>query len=420
VKTATYLFGPSEYVLRLIPLMAGAVGLLFFYKLSRLILKPAYVPLALLLFAVSYPLVYYSQEAKQYSSDVAVAVVLIYLGLRASEGGAGSKRVVVLAVAGCVAIFFSHPAIFVLAAMTGVFGLCAFEHRGALTWRAIGPLAAGWLVCEAVSYWFFGRSLLMNHGLVNYWVEGFLPVPITLTAMAGWLRITLAYTDYLGFRYGLQYAALIFSILVAVTEIRKRSLPWMLIVSIAMVAWIASMGRLYPFAGRVALYLAPCLILTTAKGVEILGEKFGRGWPALATLGLGLASIASAGPSLLQPIVKEEARPVINYMRQNIRKGDYIYVYYNARHAAYYYHLDESATGANFYYGINSRKDKSGYIADLKHLGPHPRVWFFFTHTFKDEESFFTSHIAGTLLDQYREPGASAFLYDCSSDRKLR
>jgi hypothetical protein len=420
VKTVTIIFGPSEYVLRLIPFIAGTVGLLYFYKLSRLILAPAYVPLALLLFAFSYRLVYYSQEAKQYSSDVAVTVLLIYIGLRASEGGVGSKRLVALAVAGCAAIFFSHPAIFVLAAIAGVFGLCAFEHRGALTWRAIGVLAAGWLVCEAVSYWFFGRTLLRDDGLVNYWTEGFLPVPITLTAMAGWLKATLSYTDYLGFRYGLQYAALIFSMLIAVTEIRKRSLPWMLIVSIAIVACGASMFRLYPFAGRVALYLAPCLILTTVKGVEFIGEKFGRAWSALVILGIGLSSIASVGPLLLQPIVKEEARPVIHYMRQNIRKGDYLYVYYNARHAAYYYHLNESETGANLYCGIKSREDKSRYLADLEHLGAHPRVWFFFTHTFKDEESFFTSHIAGTLLDQYREPGASAYLYDCSSDRKGR
>jgi len=76
-KAAVRLLGSSEYALRFLPLLCGVVSLLLFYRLAAQSISPKAVPIALGLFALSGPLIYYSSEVKQYSSDVAAAVLLL-------------------------------------------------------------------------------------------------------------------------------------------------------------------------------------------------------------------------------------------------------------------------------------------------------------------------------------------------------
>jgi len=74
-KAAVLGFGTSEAVLRLVPFLSGVLSMILFVIVSRRFLAPAASMIAVGLFAVSDPLIYYSTEAKQYSSDVAVAIL---------------------------------------------------------------------------------------------------------------------------------------------------------------------------------------------------------------------------------------------------------------------------------------------------------------------------------------------------------
>jgi predicted membrane-bound mannosyltransferase len=75
-KSAVRLWGGGEYVLRLFPLLAGIASVLLFYRLASKALPARAVPVAVGLFAISPSLIYYSSEVKQYSSDVAIALLL--------------------------------------------------------------------------------------------------------------------------------------------------------------------------------------------------------------------------------------------------------------------------------------------------------------------------------------------------------
>lgn len=78
-KLLTYIFGLHENVLRIIPLFAGILSLPAFYFLSKDFLKSKWLILIVnFLFAVNYQLIYYSQEFKQYSSDVLVSILTLY------------------------------------------------------------------------------------------------------------------------------------------------------------------------------------------------------------------------------------------------------------------------------------------------------------------------------------------------------
>ena len=74
-------FGDGEYVLRLFPLAAGIFSLFIFYEVARRVLSQRGLIIALAFFAISYPLIRYSSEFKQYSSDVAIALGISLMGL---------------------------------------------------------------------------------------------------------------------------------------------------------------------------------------------------------------------------------------------------------------------------------------------------------------------------------------------------
>ncbi len=95
-KLAVVLAGKSEMGLRIIPLIAGISALFLFWYVARLYVSPKAVPVALLLFALCPALVYYSSEVKQYSSDVAVTLVLLWMASRLADGPLTLKLLVAL------------------------------------------------------------------------------------------------------------------------------------------------------------------------------------------------------------------------------------------------------------------------------------------------------------------------------------
>src|SRR5918999_1855822 len=96
--------GESEYSLRLVPFLAGVIALILFRQLAVRALPGLGGLVAVALFAVGEPLVYWSAEAKQYSLDVLAAGALLYI---ASEplltGRLTGRRAAVLAAVGALA-----------------------------------------------------------------------------------------------------------------------------------------------------------------------------------------------------------------------------------------------------------------------------------------------------------------------------
>jgi len=102
---------------------------------AKFLPQPA-VPIAVGLLAVSEPLIYYSSEVKQYSSDVAFALILYRAAKLLVEVSSGFAGPMLVALIGGVAIWFSNPAVSILAEL----GLSAFLDLGKKTRQAcIGP-----------------------------------------------------------------------------------------------------------------------------------------------------------------------------------------------------------------------------------------------------------------------------------------
>lgn len=157
-KLVVSLLGSHEYALRLMPLVASILTLPLFYLLCRQFLSRPIAVIALIVVAMGEKQYDYSADTKQYAVDVFVTVALMLLAMLAVGNSlrqtAGSRRgLIALAIAGAMAVWFSHPAVFVLGAIgvmaamewfsrkrrSGIFDLAAVAWFG---FSASGPITS--------------------------------------------------------------------------------------------------------------------------------------------------------------------------------------------------------------------------------------------------------------------------------------
>src|SRR6202047_2856257 len=185
-RAAVQAFGTSEYSVRLFPLLCGVISLLLFYRIAKLSVAPRAVPIALGLFAVSGPLIYYSSEVKQYSSDVAIAVLLLSAAICYASCELTPWRVAVFGFLGAASVWFSHPAVFVLAGVgVSLASFCLARRR----WARLGSLSIAyslWALSFAACYFFSLRQLTNNRSVLDYWSFSFPPSPVLSLAAVDW------------------------------------------------------------------------------------------------------------------------------------------------------------------------------------------------------------------------------------------
>ncbi len=194
MKLCVLAFGTSEWAFRAFPFFASLILTGLFYVLARRVLRASAVPLALLLYALSFPLLVYSTEAKVYGVDASIAIGLVLLATSyRSRTPAPVRGALVFALAGASAVWFSFPAAFVLA---GIGLSLAMEDLVRRDWRGLGLLSAvsaAWLVSFGAQAWLMVGSSDPQMpaadlgGLRSYYSEDFLPWPPAPAAVVEWL-----------------------------------------------------------------------------------------------------------------------------------------------------------------------------------------------------------------------------------------
>src|SRR5262245_12018734 len=114
-RLAVDVLGPHDWVLRLVPFIAGCAALFLLYRVALRMLTPGGAAIAVAALAVAEPGIYYASEFKQYASDLATSTAVLLATLRALERPS-LPRLVVLGLVAVAAISLSYPAVFVLAA----------------------------------------------------------------------------------------------------------------------------------------------------------------------------------------------------------------------------------------------------------------------------------------------------------------
>lgn len=407
-------FGSSEYILRLFPFLCGVFSLFLFCKVAKHYIKQKATLIALLLFAISKPLIYYSSECKQYSSDVFIALLLYTVTIYIQSKRLTNSRIALFGVIGAIAIWFSHPALFILA---GVGSSLILYHLNEKEWLKISRLSiiySIWILSFVTFYLVSLSNLTQNKPLLRYWKGGFMPFPFKIE----WFSKT--FIEIFKFPVGLSLlphiTALIF-VIGCISMLLKKGKEIITLMSPIFFTLLASGFHKYPFSGRLLLFIVPIVIILIAEGIEHIRVETYNYSTIIVIIIISLLvfdPLIDSSYHLLKPYTKEEIKSVLSYIKENKKSGDLIYVYYASRVAFRYYSESYGFKDNDYIVGISSRLNPEKYIIDLDKILGNKRVWILFSHVFQDEENLFLNYLnsKGKIIDSFKVPGASVYLYD--------
>ena len=437
-KLAVMLLGPSDLVLRLVPLLGSLAALVAFGRLAERLLQGMGPAIAMALFAGAAPLVVYAAQAKQYALDVAAAVLLTSLALRLHERGFERRRVVGAGAAGALAVWVSHPAALVLAGL----GLALILLRRG-TGASVRPLAALLSVwgLSALGAAAVGAAMVAPATMEymrQFWAGGMMPHPLhalrTLWPLnhLSWL-VGMGGQANLGYPAPPLYLALMLLGLGSLWR-RQRAGALLLLAPIA-VTLAAAAARRYPLSDRLALFLLPALLLGLGEATERVRGALSRGHAGLGALGAALIVAPALAPVVRRPppYRLEETKPALARLAASRRPGDRIYVYYGAGPAVIHYGARYGLDGAEYSMGGCHRGDSRRYLEELDHFRGQGRVWILIAHSlgqFHEREDMVRYLDAiGTRTEEflvpartlgYAYPPVELDLYDLSHRAGLR
>ncbi|OWK36016.1 hypothetical protein [Fimbriiglobus ruber] len=403
-KTVTTAFGGSELMLRLPSFVAGLIGLALFVPLAYRALPLAAARAAVILFSLAPYLIGYSAEFKQYGLDATIAVGLMLLGLPVWRSEAGRWRMVALAAGGALAVWFSHPAAFVL----GGVGLAALADAAVRRdWPALAArcaVVAAWGVSFATCYFLFTRKLGMNQYLLDYWAGKFMPLPPTRPGDIMWIfhHFFAFFIAPAGFEPDIIHAAGLAGVCFLIGCLAMARADWRLLVATVtplVLALLASGLHKYPFAGRLLIFAVPAALVVVGYGAVLIAERLEgvARWSGLVFLvALFIAPAHECYMGIKRPIHAEDAREVIAYAHENWQAGDQAYVFYAASAAFEYYQPQYPFPREAVRVGVENRdKDISRFQEELRPFRGQKRVWVLIAHRQSTEEYAIQAYLDG-------------------------
>ena len=415
--------GSRDYILRLVPLLAGLASVPLMYLVSRQYGGLSLDCVALGLFALSPRLVYYSAELKQYSTDVLVTLVLLFIVPKCLEEKARPSALVALGSAGAVTIWLSHPSLFVLAGialtLALVFAVRRDSHR---FWGLIG-IGAAWLTSLGLLYLISLRHLAANSDLASYWSGSFAPIP-------SWSNLNWYYDAWMGL---LKDPAALPANLITVglltigtvsLALRRPPLMFTVLTSFLLTLIASALGK-YPFSGRLLIFLVPLLFLLVAEGIDrvrVASLRVNRPLAGLVTASLVAyilwGPVTTAYRNVKSPPIGEHIKPAMSYLSQGYQDTDLIYLYIGAEPAFAFYAPLYGLHRHDYIVGVWARNDPTKYLDDVDKLIGNPRVWVVFSHNCSwcvvNEQDFILEHLGriGVKKGELISGSAAVYLYD--------
>jgi hypothetical protein len=435
-KISVHALGMNELGLRAVPWACSILALLLFWRVtSRIVRGPALVA-SLALFSFSPAMTWYSGILKQYSSDVAMTLLVVFLALGMGRGWA-HRRPVHAGLLGAIAILFSHAALLTAGVLgAGLVTARLFRKKGwpertAAITLSIWGVSGGMATLAALRI-----TAPETLGYMRaFWVHGFLPRPwdpaFLMEAPRRLFQVfshALIYVDaaYLPLVILVAVPALL-AVVGGVWLARSNARVAAMILSPLVGGVAAASFQVLPLHGRVALYVGWPVLVLAGCGIEAC-RRWKAGW------GLALATGAMVSLALLvalgvrPPFRMQESRPILEEVARRWQPGDVFYAYYGARHAIAFYGPRSGLS--SWIQGECHRGDPRAYFRELDRLRGESRAWVFFTHAlpgYREPETMLSYLDAiGVRLDVVPDPyglpgqGASgAYLFDLSDAVRL-
>jgi hypothetical protein len=359
-KCVVELLGRSEYALRLVPLLAGLTGMICFAALARRACSSGAAAFwAVVLVAASDKLIVQSNETKQFTLDLLLAVWLCHLSLYSYHRRRAIAALLTWGAVGACGVWLSFASSFVFAGTSLVLAPRVFRgwrwpERGAYVVANLIALASLGLVSSSI-------TVQRSAGLLSFWASSF-PDTSSMAALIYWLgRSLLGLFDYFWQPLG---GVLIALAVLGCSRARHqaRRLELCVLTVPVLLALIASFLHRWPFGGNQHMVFAgPALLVLVGEGMEGMRGRLTRWrwWAGWATVTLLLApGIGGAMYHIVVPRQRHEVRPVIEFVQRHRAPGDQLLV--------------QCPAEFEFYTGCDQRSAPA-------EPNPSARIWFIAT-----------------------------------------
>ena len=435
-KLITTVWDNSEFAFRLLPLLAGILSVVAAYFLGKKFLNKKAVIVFLALITFSRYVIYYSAELKQYSIEFLATILILIAVINVYNSNYNLRSSLIALITGTALIFCSYSSIFIILGVSAALIIGIFIKKKEIKNKNIIFLILTiicWLIAFLVNYLFFIKNSPTD--VYNtYWagLNAFPPFPPKSMADFLWFPKTFLnlIKDPLGLAFHISninqipffiiviqyFAVIIFFITGTISLVKSKS--WFKLALIyfpTLVLFVASLTGLYPLYGRLELFIVPLGYLLIAEGVYFLIKISNKIWKIV---GLILLVILFAFPiffeayNIINPKVRKETKPAIEYVINNLKSSDKVLIYPSEEPVFLYYTNYYFPESDNFIKLEKSySKENKPYYEDIFTSLKNNRIWIVFPFGISEESDVLnvmsSFHIKS---DEFKSTG-SAYLF---------
>lgn len=352
--------GISELYFRFIPFISSILSVVFFYLLSKVVFKNKYCTLlSLLVFGLSYQLIFYSQVFKQYSVDVMIAVLFLYLAFKIYDKIKDYRGSLAVGFVSFLVLCFSFPMFIIVPAFYTAWFITGKGYRI----KIINSLPC-LLVGGVFFIRFYSKYVKTSAYLINYWHKGFeLFKP----------EIYKINFDFLFYDYAFGLMLIVLSVCGFYFLFKRNKFYFWTLFLAVFYTMLAALFKFYPFERRLILFLLPILIIVSIYPLDNLKKNIPSGVIAIIAsvfFGYGILNFS-----------KDFVFGNISYLRQDVKPllaqivdkkpEESLYIYYGALSSYSYYSQIMDLPKESLIYGTYPKDENLSekyLINDFEHL----------------------------------------------------
>lgn len=273
LEISSWIFGYSEYAMRLPALIWGIGALFVFFALNRKLMEEKAAWLALGLLSGAPPVIKYAAEVKQYGPDLCIALLLTYSALKADVFSWNRRRFFLFwGICGSIAIWASQPSVFVLACIGGYYFAQSVAQKRWSNWKLLAPIAFIWFVQFAIYFKLILEPQINSDYLQSYHRDYFLfALPKNSEEWEhNWMRLREIINNTVGYGQRSVYLSYLLLPLGAITLFRQSFPKFLLVCGPVLLTLLAAALHQFSLIERVALFILPFTMLTVGLGFAAL------------------------------------------------------------------------------------------------------------------------------------------------------
>lgn len=378
-KIFVKIFGLHDFSFRIVSFLASIASVFLFYAVVKEYFEKNWTRVvALFIWATSVQLLTYTKEFKPYSLDVFFVLLLLIFFLKYNPEKYTYKKNMFLGTALAVVPWFSFGALFVMASYLFISLLKYFKSN----LKKFLLFALPQLISIFV-YGIFLHRFYTNSGMNNCWESFFVETNSSIHSFLS--LIALNFRIY----YTQTTIPLLLVILIVVSSFlifRKAKDKCAFLVLPVLLIMVLHLFKIYPFFGRVILFLYPFLLLLTFKALDLISWQ--KKILSIVVIVVYIAFFYFAGyfTNYFKYVLykdqycTEELRPLLDIVKQNRKPNELICLLSSTEDAFNYYNIYFKFKRGTYFPIANEESPAAEYYEELNMLEKGETYWLILTH----------------------------------------